>query len=103
MMITPSHTIDTSGRMWVERITVWAPASDLMSCADADDLLGIEADRRLVEDQHLGIGDERLGEAHALPVALRQPPDQPLAHVGNLAPLQHLADAAPAARCARAP
>jgi len=31
MMITASHTIETSGRIWVDRITVCWPASDLMS------------------------------------------------------------------------
>ena len=31
MITTPSQTIETSGRMWVDRITVWAPARDLMS------------------------------------------------------------------------
>ncbi len=30
MMITPSHTMETSGRMCVDRITVCWPASDLM-------------------------------------------------------------------------
>ena len=70
---------------------------------DADDLLGIEPDRRLVEDQHLRIGDERLGEADPLAVPLREPPDQPLAHVGDLAPLEHLADAAPPLAAARGP
>ena len=72
------------------------PGQRLDELPDADDLLGIEADRRLVEDQHVGIADERLGEAHPLAVALREPADQPLPHVGNLAPLEHLADAAPA-------
>ncbi len=28
MMITPSHTMDTSGRMWVDRITVCWPARE---------------------------------------------------------------------------
>src|SRR6185295_7562145 len=31
MMITPSHTIETSGRMWVERITVCWPARERIS------------------------------------------------------------------------
>ena len=56
MMMTASQTIETSGRMWVERITVWAPASDLISERICDDLLGVQTDRRLVEDQHLGVG-----------------------------------------------
>ena len=62
--------------------------------ADPHDLLGVEADRRLVEDEHLGIRDQRLGEPDALPVPLRQPRDQPVPHVGDLAALQHLADPA---------
>ena len=38
--------------------------------ADLDDLGGIEADGGLVEDEHLGIAEESLGEADALPLSL---------------------------------
>ena len=37
-----------------------------------DDLLRVEAGGRLVEDQHVGVVDERLGEADALLVAFRE-------------------------------
>ena len=40
--------------------------------ARLDDLLGVEAGGRLVEDQHFRVVDERLREADALPVALRE-------------------------------
>ena len=40
--------------------------------ARLDDLLRVEAGGRLVEDQHVGVVDQRLREADALPVALRQ-------------------------------
>jgi hypothetical protein len=36
------------------------------------DLLRVEPCGRLVEDQHVGVVDERLGEPDALPVALRE-------------------------------
>ena len=40
--------------------------------ARLDDLLRVEAGGRLVEDQHVGVVNQRLGEADALPVALRE-------------------------------
>ncbi len=40
--------------------------------AGLDDLLRVEAGGRLVEHQHLGVVNDRLREADALPVALRQ-------------------------------
>ena len=42
----------------------------LGNLADFDDLLGIETDRRLVEDQHVRLVDQGLGQTDALPVAL---------------------------------
>ena len=38
-----------------------------------DDLLGVEAGGRLVEDEDVGVVDQRLREADALLVALREP------------------------------
>ena len=38
-----------------------------------DDLLGVEAGGRLVEDEDVGIVDQRLRQADALLVALREP------------------------------
>ncbi len=40
------------------------------------DLPRVEADGRLVEDQHRGLVDERLGQADALPEALREVAEQ---------------------------
>ena len=40
--------------------------------ARLDDLLGVEAGGRLVEHQHFGVVDDRLRQADALPVALRE-------------------------------
>ena len=40
--------------------------------ARLDDLLRVEAGGRLVEDQHLGVVEQRLREADPLPVALRE-------------------------------
>ncbi len=63
MMITCSQICSTSGRMWVLRMIVWSPARPLISDAGFDDLLRIETRGRLVKDQHVGIVNNRLGEA----------------------------------------
>ena len=63
-----------------------------------DDLLRVEAGRRLVEDEHVGVVDERLREADALPVALRQLAAQAVRHVVDARALHHLLDALRAAR-----
>ena len=81
MMTTRSQVCETSGRMCVLRMIVWLPASSRMSCAGFDDLLGIETRRRLVEDQHFRIVNDRLREADALPVAFRELPAVTVRHV----------------------
>ena len=96
MMTTPPHTMDTSGRMCVERMTVWLPASDLMRAADLGDLPGVEPDGRLVEDQDLGVVHDGLGQAHPLAVALGEGADEPILHVGDEAALHHLGHPGPA-------
>ena len=58
-----------------------------------DDLLGVEARRGLVEHQHLGVVDDGLREAHALPVALREAAALPVGHVGHPGALHHLVHA----------
>ncbi len=83
MMTTRWQVCATSGRMCVLRTMVWSPASSLISCARLDDLLRVEAGGRLVEDQHLGVVDERLGQADALLVALRQLAAVAVGHVGD--------------------
>ena len=40
--------------------------------ADFQNLVGVEAGGGLVEDEHVGVVDEGLGQAHALPVALAE-------------------------------
>ena len=62
--------------------------------ADFDDLFGIEAAGGLVEDQDVGVVDDRLGDADALPEALGQLADQLGADVAEGAALDHLVGAA---------
>ena len=52
------------------------PADLLDERPDLDDLVRVEAARRLVEDEDVGIVQHRLREADALPEALRQLADQ---------------------------
>ena len=51
--------------------------------ADLDDLQGVQAHRGLVQDDVPRIAQQRLGNAHTLPVALGQVADQPLLHLGQ--------------------
>ena len=57
--------------------------------ASLDDLLRVEASRRLVENQHLGIVQQCLGEADALPIPFRQLSAMAVRHVGDLRTLHH--------------
>ena len=54
---------------------VWSPARRL------DDLFRIQAGRRLVENQHLRVVNQRLRQTHSLPVALRELPAVAVGHV----------------------
>ena len=63
------------------------------SGADLDDLARVEADRRLVEHQHAGVVDQRLGEADALPKALRQMADDAAGDLGQAAGVEDAVDA----------
>ena len=83
MMTTRWQVCATSGRMCVLRMIVWSPARLLDQLARLDDLLRIEAGGRLVEDQHVGVVNERLRQADALPVALRQLAAVAVRHVGD--------------------
>ena len=56
---------------------VCSPPRLLDQLAGLDDLLGVEARRRLVQDQHVRVVEDGLGEADALAVALGE-----LAHDG---------------------
>ena len=66
----------------------------MISVAGLDDLLGIEAGGGLVEDQHVGIVDDGLREADALPVAFRKLADQLVADIADGAALHDFVDAA---------
>ena len=57
-----------------------------------DDLLGVETGGRLVEDQHLGVVNQRLRQTHALPVALRQLAARTTSHVADPGSRHHLFD-----------
>ncbi len=57
-----------------------------------DDLGGIEADGGLVEDEHLRVAEQRLGEAHSLPLALGEVPDHPLDELVAVGLLRHPLD-----------
>ena len=54
---------------------------------------GSRPDRRLVEDQDVGVVDQRLGQADALAVALGEPPDQLVGHIVDPHLLHHVPDA----------
>ena len=54
---------------------------------------GIETAGRLVQNQDVGVVDDGLRDAHALPVALRQFTDQLGPHVSERAALDHLVGA----------
>ena len=77
---------------------VWSPASSVISWRVSMICFGIEAGRRLVEDQHVGVVDERLRQADALPVALRELAAVAVGHVGDARPLHHRVDARRRAR-----
>jgi hypothetical protein len=58
-----------------------------------DDLLRVEARRRLVEDEHLGIVQQRLRQTDPLPVALRELAAVASGHVGDPRALHDRPDA----------
>ena len=78
----------------MERMIVWLPAKTLDQVAHFDDLLGVEADGRLVENDHVGIVHQRLRQADALLVSAREPLDQLVALVGDVGFLQGVVDRA---------
>ena len=60
--------------------------------ADLDNLQGVEADRRFVQNNHLGAAEQRLRDADALPVALGQGGDAAVRDLADLDLPDHLAD-----------
>ena len=57
------------------------------------DLLGIEAGRGLVEDEHVGIVHDGLRESNALPVSLGKLAQQLVFDIGHVAASHHIIDA----------
>ena len=49
--------------------------------ADLDDLFRVKTDGRFIENEHIGIADERLGDTDALAIAFGKMADRPLIHV----------------------
>ena len=82
---------------------VWSPPEALDQLAGLDDLLGVEAGGRLVEDQHVGVVQDGLGEADALAVALGELADELPAHVADAGLADRLVDAGRALRRRRRP
>ena len=94
MMMTRSQECSTSRQdVGAENDGVVA-GQRLEQVADFDDLLRVETGGGLVQDQHVGIVDDRLRQADALPVALGELADQLVPHVADGAALDHLVDAA---------
>ena len=76
--------------MWDDRLL----APDILDqLADLDDLVGVEARGRLVEDEDGRVVDHGLGQADALAIAFRERVDTFAEHVAEAARVGHLADA----------
>ena len=60
--------------------------------ADLDDLLRVQAHGGLVQNQHRGVAQQSLGDAHPLLIALRKVADEPVIDVGDLHQLADLLD-----------
>jgi hypothetical protein len=70
----------TSSTMWVERMTDHILADLGKEVQEAVALLRIEAGGGLVDDDELGIADQRLGDPEALPHSAREAGKRLLAH-----------------------
>ena len=65
------HSSRTSSTMWVERITTTFCADLAEQVVEAVALLRVEAGGRLVDDEELGLAEQRLRDAEALAHAAR--------------------------------
>ena len=83
MMMAWSQVISTSDRMCVDSRIGVLLAQFADQLARLADLRRVEAGGRLVEDQHRRVVQQRVGQADALAVALRQRADQLPAHVAQ--------------------
>ena len=71
--------------------------------ADLPDALGVEAVRRLVEDQQARSPDQRRGQAEPLPHAERVGPDRAAVDAAQTDPVEGVVDASPRGRRAMPP
>ena len=71
MIMTFLQTASTSGRMCVLRMMVCSPDRLLINSRVSLNLFRIQARRGFVENQDIGIMNDRLRQTDALPVALR--------------------------------
>ena len=67
-------------------------AQFLYQVAGFTNLVGIQPDRRLVQDEHLGIVHDRVRQPHPLPHALGELTDRPVHEFREPAPLRHAFD-----------
>ena len=67
-------------------------AQGLDQGADLDDLLGVQAHGGLIQDHHLRVPQQSLGDAHPLAVALGEVLNEAVRHIGDLGHLHDPAD-----------
>ncbi len=75
-------------------MTVFSLPTSLMRARILGDLVGVEAARRLVQDEDVGVVQHGLRQADALPVTLGQLAYQLAGYLGKPAPASDLLDAA---------
>ena len=80
MMIARVQAASTSSRMWVEKTIALFLPELADEVAHLVLLVRVEAVGRLVHDQHFRVVDQRLREAGAVPVALRERVDRLVQH-----------------------
>ena len=103
MMIAREQTASTSSRMCVEKmIAFFSPISPDQG-SHLVFLVRIEAIGRLVEDQHLGIVNDRLRKTGAMPVAFRERLDALMQHGFEKTHLDHAIDRRAFSRSPRNP
>ena len=60
--------------------------------ADLNDLLRVQADRRLIQDDELGFSEDCLRQSDTLSVSFGEVPDQALAHICDTRAVRHRID-----------
>ena len=95
MTTTSSTDCATSASTWLETSTARAVRGLLaQQAAQPADARRVEAVGRLVEDQHLGVAEQRGGDGQALAHAQRVALDAAVGGVGEADGVEHLVDAA---------